>query len=515
MNGQNIIVFLVYIMIAVVCYACVKEIVHNLLCMSTKKKAVVRDTEAKFSIITIVYIICLYVQPLVGLLPLFTGLSHFIFYTWIDHVIYYYFTSMGLFLLGIINLSNAEFLYAGRKIREVKRIWITLKIGMLPFYLLNGIHYLYAIEPPKEGDVLYVLSILFLMAMVPVMLFIFPCVFIFLNGCIGWKYICCLREQSGDKKHPSKIHHILQSLPVLDLISMAVILKRYKFSPEIEQKITDEGMLSEESAAEPEKRKKRKMIDTVIFLGIVLVFTVIYFRSQPKEVTIPEPTVYEMTEEEKKLLKNLHTDAIWHKKVETGELYENQVKELEIIRYAFKSIEERYPETQFSIYNVINKLDYYEFYVMEESSDIFFEMFVYDDGELTEQDNLYAYFLREKWNSYIEEELGEKVDGVVQAECSEWEVLDGAKYTDISIETILEKGLEAVPGNVKISISAKGKSEEECRERQEMITESIRELQIPVDFWVYFFDETEEEILSEGREEKKIYSFWIRSKDFT
>ena len=515
MNSQNIIAFLVYIGIVIACYVCIKEFVHNLLCISIKEKVVVRDTEAKFSIITIVYITCLYVQSIIGLLPLFAGKSHFIFYTWSDHVVYYFFTSIGLFLLGTMNLANTEFLYLGKKVRQVKRIWIILKIGMLPFYLLNGIHYLYAIEPPKEGEWGYALSIVFLIALVPVMLFAVPCVFNFLNGCIGWNYIYYLREQSGDKKHPSKIHYVLQSLPVLDLISMAVILKRYRVSLENEEEITAERILPEEGTAEPEKRKKRKMKDAGIFFGVILFFTVTYFWPQLKEIMIPKPTVYEMTEEEKRLLKYMYTYTAWYEEIETGELHKRQVKELEIIRFALKSIEERYPETQFSIFGAKSLVDGCEFYVREESSGLIFKMYVYDGEELTEQDNLYAYFLREKWNAYIEEALGEKIDGVVKAECSEWKAVEAEKYTDISIEIILEKGLETVPGNVEISISAKGKLEEECREQREMITESIRELQIPVDFWVYFFDETEEEILSEGREEKESYNFWIWSKDFT
>lgn len=228
MNGQNSIDFVIYIGVVIVGYACVKEFVQNLLSMSTKGKAIVSGTGSKFSIITIAYIICLYVQSLFGLLRLFAGSFHFISYTWFDHVNYYFIVSIISLGLGIINLINAEFLYVGRKAREVKRIWITLKIGMIPFYLLNGIHYLYAIESPKEGEWSYALSIIFLIAMTPVMLFAFPCVLNFLNGCIGWNYIRDLQVRGENKKRPSWIHYVFQAFPVLDLISMAVILKGHK-----------------------------------------------------------------------------------------------------------------------------------------------------------------------------------------------------------------------------------------------------------------------------------------------
>lgn len=193
MNGKNMIDFLVYIGVVIVGYACVKEFVQNMLRMSPKGKAVVSGTEAKFSIITIAYIICLYVQSLFGLLRLFAGSFHFISYTWFDHVNYYFIVSIISLGLGIINLVNAEFLHVGRKAREVKRIWITLKIGMTP-----------------------------------VMLFAFPCVLNFLNGCIGWNYIRDLQVRGENKKRPSWIHYVFQAFPVLDLISMAVILKGHK-----------------------------------------------------------------------------------------------------------------------------------------------------------------------------------------------------------------------------------------------------------------------------------------------
>lgn len=509
--------FLLYLGIVVVCYVCVKEFAHNLLIVSAKKKAVVYHDETKFSIITIVYMIGLYVQAFIGLLPLLADLLHFIFYTWFYHVAYYYLTSIGLFWLGIINLVNVEFLYVKGEIRKANKIWITLKIGMLPFYLLNGIHYLYAIEIPDKVDWFYVvLSIFFLYGMVPVMLFIFPCALNFLNGCIGWNYIRYLRGRGEDKKRPSWIHYVLQSLPVLDLFSMAVILKKYKVSPEISEKVIAEGISPEESAAKQEERKKK---DAKIFFLVILLSIVIYFVLQftnaifSESKVYAEPTVYEMTEEEKRLLKKLYTDTIRREKIEAGELFGTQAKELEIIRFAFKSVEEKYPETQFSIHNIRDKGDCYEFNIKEESSGGFFEMSVYDGKELTEKDNLYAYFLKEKWDPYLAEELQKKIDGIVKVECYHWKAEDAEKYMDMPAETILEKAFETVPGNVDISISAKGKSEEECRERQEMMEEIIGELQIPAFCWVRFFDETEEEMLSEGREKKEICSFSIWLKD--
>lgn len=512
MDSQNMISFLVYIGIGVICYACLKEFVHNLLTMNAWKKAVVHNDKTQISIIMITYIVCLYVQTLIGLLPMFVNLPHFIFYTWLDHVVYYFFTSRGLFWLGIINLANAVILYAGKKVQEIKKIWIILKVAMLPFYLLNGIHYLYAIEAPEEGDWLYVLSIMILLGLVPVMLFIFPCVLNFLNGCIGWNYIHYLQGQDEGEKGPSKIHYVLQSLPVLDLISMAVLLKRYKGSGEIEERITAERITPEESKAEAKKRKKKKMIDAAVVSLIILLSAVIHFPPQTERPDSLEPTICEMTEEEKKLLKDLYSEIARYEMIEEGKLFETQVKELEIIRFALKSVEERYPETQFSIYSARNEMDCYEFNVKEESSGSYFEMYVYDGEKMTVQDNLYVYFLKEKWEVYLEEKLREKIDGIVKVECSKWKVVDTERYkdlSDISIETILKNGSGLAPGEVEISISAKGKSEEECRGREEELEETIHGFQLPMEFWIKFFDETEEEILSEGREKKEICGLWI------
>lgn len=121
MDSQNMISFLVYIGIGVICYACLKEFVHNLLTMNAWKKTAVHNDKTQISIIMITYIVCLYVQTLIGLLPMFVNLPHFIFYTWLDHVVYYFFTSRGLFWLGIINLANAVILYAGKKVQEIKK----------------------------------------------------------------------------------------------------------------------------------------------------------------------------------------------------------------------------------------------------------------------------------------------------------------------------------------------------------------------------------------------------------
>lgn len=510
MDDQNIIAFLIYMGIAIAGYVCVREFVHNLLGMKVKQKAAVYHAKAKFSIITIVYIICLYLQAFIGLLPSFVDEPHFIFYTWLDQVVFYFLTSVNLFLLGIINLGNVEFLYERRKVQEIKRIWITLKLVMIPYYLLNGMHYLYAIEPPEEGDWLYVLLIFFLLGMIPVMLFIFPCVLNFLSGCIGWNYIRYLQGQGEGEKKLSNIHYVLQSFPVLDLISMAVILKKYKCSPESGEEVIVKEIPSEESAAQLTERKRKKKIDAAIFFLFILLSIVVYFLPQLKNIIISEPIVYEMTEEEKRLLKNLHMNVESYGTIDAGELSQMQVYELEVIRYANHVIEEKYPDIQFRICSAQNADVGYKFYIKEESNDEFFEMDVYDDKGLTEQDNLYVFFCGEAYNEYLEEQLKGKIAGLAEVECVFWKVVDGERSANISIENILDGELDAIPGRISLSISAKGKSEEECKNQEKIITEAVRQLQIPTNFWVYFWDETEQEIWSEKKEKEEIYLFWIQ-----
>lgn len=203
------------------------EMIHSLMKMCHKKKAAGCDDGEKFSMVAVIYLIFIYGHFLLWWMRVYTQqFFQFTCYTWMGNMLFYYLSSAGILCMGIFNLANAAFLHERGKAQEIKRIWIVLKIGMIPFYLLNVVHYISESKVPAEMCWTSIFSYAFLISLAPYMIVMFPCVLIFLNGCIGWYYIYHLRKTGKMEKHSFWIHCVLQVFPILDLVSMVMILKK-------------------------------------------------------------------------------------------------------------------------------------------------------------------------------------------------------------------------------------------------------------------------------------------------
>ena len=109
--------------------------------------------------------------------------------------------------------------YGRGEIEKIRKGWKLLKFGSIPFYILNFVYgcaaYLAAVGGSR-GLMIF---------LVPVPLLV-TCLMIVQSGCVG---VCCIMHL---RKHPEKntgphgIHYVLQLLPVLDVISTFVILKK-------------------------------------------------------------------------------------------------------------------------------------------------------------------------------------------------------------------------------------------------------------------------------------------------
>lgn len=55
---------------------------------------------------------------------------------------------------------------------------------------------------------------------------LFACQLIIQSGCTGVIYIKFLRKQHSEKT-PSAVHYLLQLIPVLDVVSTLIVLKKY------------------------------------------------------------------------------------------------------------------------------------------------------------------------------------------------------------------------------------------------------------------------------------------------
>ncbi len=122
-------------------------------------------------------------------------------------------------LLGWVAVAMAARAGGRRETDRVIRAWRTLKLGSIPFFVLN---FLYSVA---VWFVFVAASRGILLIFVPIPIAI-TCFFILETGCVGCVAVKALRRQPPPV--PNKVHYFLQLVPVLDVFSTLLLLHRQK-----------------------------------------------------------------------------------------------------------------------------------------------------------------------------------------------------------------------------------------------------------------------------------------------
>lgn len=142
---------------------------------------------------------------------------------------FYLFMIAVVVITGWVTVVMAFLANKNQKYDELKRAWKLLKLGSIPFYIVNFFYSFFV------WFVLVAASRGIFIIFVPIPI-ILTCTFIFQSGCVSAFYINSLRYNIMMNTHASpylhqnisSIHYLLQFIPVLDVISTFVILNQCK-----------------------------------------------------------------------------------------------------------------------------------------------------------------------------------------------------------------------------------------------------------------------------------------------
>ena len=118
--------------------------------------------------------------------------------------------------------------YRHNKGEELKKGWKLLKLASIPFYIFNFFYSYLAwmvLIGASRG-----LMALFL----PIPIFV-TCLMVFQSGCVGICHVMDLRRQAEKSGNPSRLHYLLQLVPVLDIISVILLMRADKDAGEKER----------------------------------------------------------------------------------------------------------------------------------------------------------------------------------------------------------------------------------------------------------------------------------------
>lgn len=131
----------------------------------------------------------------------------------------YLLVCLGVMVLGWVTVGASIVASHRRRYDELHRSWRFLKLGTIPFFVANFVccfmwSLVMVVMPPA----------MLLFFLLPVL---FACQLIIQSGCIGVVYIHYLRGLYREKT-PGAIHYFLQFIPVLDVVSTLIVLKKYE-----------------------------------------------------------------------------------------------------------------------------------------------------------------------------------------------------------------------------------------------------------------------------------------------
>ncbi len=130
-----------------------------------------------------------------------------------------YLLAIGLVqLLGWVSAGASIFAYRRNDMARLLSGWRTLKLGTIPFYILNFLWSFLA-----WGAIVAASRGIFL-PLIPIPIGV-TWLMVIQSGFTGWLYIRCLRESGKDA---AVLHSVCQFLPVLDVLSTLLLLRRQR-----------------------------------------------------------------------------------------------------------------------------------------------------------------------------------------------------------------------------------------------------------------------------------------------
>lgn len=138
-----------------------------------------------------------------------------------DFLILFYLLAVGVIhILGWISAGFAVCAYRAGEYEKLRQSWKLLKIWPIPFYILNFLYsfVVYGILVGASRGLLLIL--------VPIPVFI-TCSMVVQSGFHGICYVMFLRKRPVPDQRPSEVHYAFQLVPLLDIVSTIILLRKY------------------------------------------------------------------------------------------------------------------------------------------------------------------------------------------------------------------------------------------------------------------------------------------------
>lgn len=288
MDTYKATMFPLYLSAVILLWIGITDFIHTSHIAKDSEKFIKKSGQ-KFPRITFSCIACMYLYLLA------TALRFFLFYDRfqynIEHTLYFAGTFIYIGILSACNMITLQLLCERNMIESLKKSWVALKLAFIPFVPINIWLYQHIHKSIFSLEVSDSLTMIAWYLFFPWLLITTPIVLSFLlhivHGCIGINYVRCIKRHTEDKQKPSGFHFVMQMIPILDLISMSILLIKYRNidlsvkTPEPVVIKAKPAYVSENTAiTKPSLYEKLHKKRKLIFLIYLLFTLLLYFRSE-------------------------------------------------------------------------------------------------------------------------------------------------------------------------------------------------------------------------------------------
>ena len=262
---------------------------------------------------------------------------------------------------------------------------------------------------------------------------------------------------------------------------------------------------------------KKGIFRKIVLIEIIVLCILDFKKWDIILALMPDSPVYELTEEEKEWMHGLYGKT--EERIETGELFSYQADDVEMSREGKKYLEEKYPGCEFKIRYLDPMGNLHNFGVRETTSDYFFSMYIWEneDGTYRIEDNYYRYFFEEKYEAYLEKQMGETIENIAEVRATISSV-EGKEYdSNMTVDDFVSGRLQMHP-RINIIIAAKGMTEKECEANNNVLEKMIEELDLYGSYEFYYVNVEKEDVIPDQKFDEVTYRYlinWFKKKGET
>lgn len=131
-----------------------------------------------------------------------------------------------------------------------------------------------------------------------------------------------------------------------------------------------------------------------------------------------------------------------------------------------------------------------------------------EDGTYRIEDNYYRYFFEEKYEAYLEKQMGETIENIAEVRAIISNVKGKEYDSNMTVDDVVSGRLEISP-LISVIIAAKDMTEKECEANNNVLEKMIEEMDMYGAYTFYYVNMEKEDVIPDQKFDEITYRYMI------